>query len=272
MWGEAGDEEVPEPVVGGGEGLGQGTVVVVEHLAVVDPWGWVPGWGVEGSPEVEEEDGGGAGWSEIGGDVLGWLGDGDVGTDVVEAETTSEGTNHQKTTTAKSLNKEEEVDEGEGSLDNAKETGSEEGGVRSSDTDGLEDGWRVVVDGVDTGGVLPEEERATEEESVHDLSVAAKSLEWLPETETDSVALGLNGSINGVDLLLHVDLVDAKLADPAEVAEGLLALALEHKPSWRLADPDGSDEEETSWDQLNSEGNEPLSVGWGQVLGESVLS
>jgi hypothetical protein len=57
---EAADDEVPEPVVGGGRRLAQRPRVLVEHLAVDDPGGAVPRGRVEGGPEVEEEDGGGA--------------------------------------------------------------------------------------------------------------------------------------------------------------------------------------------------------------------
>jgi len=39
------------------------------------------------------------------------------------------------------------------------------------DTDGFEDCGAVVVDGVDSGGILPEEEGTTEEESVGDFGV-----------------------------------------------------------------------------------------------------
>ncbi len=45
---EARDEEIPEPVVGGCEGLGEGSHVLVEHFGVEDPGSGVPGWGVEG--------------------------------------------------------------------------------------------------------------------------------------------------------------------------------------------------------------------------------
>lgn len=42
LWREAADDEVPEPVVGGGGGLAEATGVHVEHFAVEDPGCAVP--------------------------------------------------------------------------------------------------------------------------------------------------------------------------------------------------------------------------------------
>jgi hypothetical protein len=49
------------------------------------------------------------------------------------------------------------TDDGYGSFDNTEDSGGEETGICSSYADRIEDGGGVVVDCVDTGGVLPEE-------------------------------------------------------------------------------------------------------------------
>lgn len=53
-------------------------------------------------------------------------------------------------------------------LNNAENASGEQTGVGASDAYGLEYGRRVVVDGVDTGTVLPDEERCTEEHTTED--------------------------------------------------------------------------------------------------------
>lgn len=42
LWGEPGNNEVPEPVGGSCCGLTKSTDVLAVHLGVVDPWGTVP--------------------------------------------------------------------------------------------------------------------------------------------------------------------------------------------------------------------------------------
>lgn len=42
LWGESGDNEVPEPVGSGGSSLTKSTDVLTVHLGVVNPWGSVP--------------------------------------------------------------------------------------------------------------------------------------------------------------------------------------------------------------------------------------
>lgn len=49
------------------------TGVGVEHLRVEDPWGTVPGGGVESGPEVEEEDGGSTTGAELARLVRSWV-------------------------------------------------------------------------------------------------------------------------------------------------------------------------------------------------------
>lgn len=151
LLGEAGDDEVPEPVVGGGEGLAEGAGVLVEHLRVDDPGGAVPRGGVEGGPEVEEEDGGDAARVEAVLGVVLRVGDLDVAADEVHAEAAADGAAHEQDAAAHVVDEPEDPDEGEDRLDDAEDARGEEGRVGACDADAAEDGGAVVVDGVNSG-------------------------------------------------------------------------------------------------------------------------
>ena len=108
----------------------------------------------------------------------------------------------------------------------------------------FEDSGRVVVNGVDTGSILPEEEHTSEHETVHHIAASSKSLEGLPETNTNGRSLVLQSLVNSGDLLGDVHVVGAQLADPAKVLHRLAATVLEEKPAGRFLDPQGSSEKE----------------------------
>ena len=107
------------------------------------------------------------------------LSNGNVCSVVVEAESTAKSSEHEMVAAAQSVDEEEEPDDGYGGFDNTKDSGGEETGIRSSYADRFEDGGGVVVDCVDAGGVLPEEEGAAEEEAVCYFAVIPEGLEWL---------------------------------------------------------------------------------------------
>ena len=153
---EARNDEVPEPVVCGGRGLPQGPRVLREHLRVDDPGGAVPGRGVEGGPEVEEEDGGDAARGEARVGVVGIrAGDADVGADVPHAEGAAGGADHEELGAAEAVDEPEEPDDGYDGLDDAEDARGEEAGAGAGDADGFEDGGGVVVlDGISTGRVF----------------------------------------------------------------------------------------------------------------------
>lgn len=200
-----------------------------------------------------------------------WVSDGNVSTNNPEADGATESSIHEKVTSTELVDKEEKPDQGEDSLDNTENTSGEERSVGASDTDVLEDSWAVVVDGVDARTVLPEEESSTKEHSPLNLSVLGDSAEWLPEAESDSGSLLLEGSVDSSNLLHHVDVGGAQGSDPAKVLEGMLTATFAHKPSWRLFDEEETDEHETSWDELDGERNKPLLVGWCHGLRNSVV-
>lgn len=152
---ESGDDKVPEPVVGGGVGLTEGSGVLVKHLRVENPRSTVPRGSVEGRVEVEEEDSSDTARREAG--VLAGfqlslgVGDLDVRADKVHAECATGGTDHEKVSATHMIDEDHQPDKGEGSLDNAKDTSCKEASVCTGYADALEYGRAVVVDGVDTG-------------------------------------------------------------------------------------------------------------------------
>lgn len=79
---------------------------------------------------------------------------GNIASDVEEAERAADSTDHEEAATAKLVDEEDEVDYCSDGFDDAEETGGEERGIDSGNTDGFEDCGAVVVDGVDSGKML----------------------------------------------------------------------------------------------------------------------
>lgn len=79
-----------------------------------------------------------------------WVGHGNVAADVPHAQTAGNGAVHEQSAAAEVVDEIEEPDEGDDGLDDAEDAGGQEGGVGAGDADGAEDGWGIVVDGVDT--------------------------------------------------------------------------------------------------------------------------
>ena len=148
--GESGDEEVPEPVRRAGTGLTEASDLSWEHLTVDDPWSTVPRWGVEGGPQVEEKDRRYTSRGQRSVRVGASAGNVDVCSDVPHAQAPANGTDHQELATAEVIDEEEQPDKRERGLHNSEKPGGEETSVCAGNAQGTEDGWRVVVDGVDT--------------------------------------------------------------------------------------------------------------------------
>lgn len=153
--GEPRDQEREQPVGSRDDGLSGGPDESGHDLRTVNPGGTVETGRVEDGPDVEEGDGRGTSGREWGswGIVL-RLGDGDVSSDVVHGERSTGGTDHEDGLSSESIDEVEQPDDGTQKLDETKDTGRQQGSVGSGDTDGLEYGGRVIVDGVDTGSVL----------------------------------------------------------------------------------------------------------------------
>lgn len=188
------------------------------------------------------------------------VGDGDVAADVPEAQGAAEGADEQEVPAAEVVDQYKKPEEGEGGFDDAEDAGGEEAGVGALHADGLEDGGGVVVDGVDPGGVLPEEEHESQEETVLDLTIPSEHAEGLPEAQSDGGALLLDGGVDGGHFFKHVDVVVGDLADPLEVVERQFALALGHEPSRRLADEEKTNEHHPRWNQLDRKRDQPLAM------------
>lgn len=268
---EARDEEVPEPVGPGGARLGQRPDVGIEHLRVDDPGCAVPGWRVERRPQVEEEDGCDTAPVEVVALVVGRVHDFDVCTHNPHADGSAGGTDQQQQPAADVVDKVQQPDDCHYSLDHAEDARGQKAGAVAFQPDALEHGRAVVVDGVDAGPVLPEEEHATEEQPVQDTLVRPGFLERPPEAKPDRGALVLQGLVNGPDLLNHVDMVGGDLADPAEVLDGLLAAATQEQPARRLFDEEKADNQKARWNQLDGKGDQPLLVAGSHGLLHSVL-
>ena len=88
-----------------------------------------------------------------------WLVDGDVDGNGQHGNGTTSGSDHENLPSSHLVDQEEDPEQGGAGLDDTKDTGSEETSVGTSDSQGLEDGGRVVVDGVDTSSVLEGKER-----------------------------------------------------------------------------------------------------------------
>ncbi len=159
MRGSLRDDKVVQPVGGGHEDLGNGAGSTVKRLSSEDPRDRIVAKRVKGGPDVKEDEGASTRPIERLLLVDSRLGDGDVGSDVVHGESTTGCGDHQKTATANSLNEDENEEKGTDGLDDTKDTGGQETSVGADDTERLEHGGGVVVDGVDSRAVLESEER-----------------------------------------------------------------------------------------------------------------
>lgn len=193
---------------------------------VDDPRGTVPSGGIDSSPQVEEEDGSNTSTIQVVLGVFCRTDNVDVGTNSIHAGGSADGTTEEELTTSELINQKEQPDNGEDSLDDTKDTIENTLSVASNTKTG-EDSRAVVVDGVDTGRVLPEEQHATQEEAVLQARRLEDSLEGLPEAQTNSSNLLLDGLVNSSHLLGDVNISFIELTNPAEVLHGLLATTLE---------------------------------------------
>ena len=138
----------------------------------------------------------------------------DVGADNPETDGASEGTPEKQLATADVVDQEEQPDNRYRSLDDTENPGHDL--VHGpGDTNTLEHRGTVVVDGVDTGAILPEEEHESQEQSPHHPGIRGGRLEWLPETSADLGLLFLQGLVNASDFLDNVDIAFGQLANPA---------------------------------------------------------
>jgi hypothetical protein len=188
------------------------------------------------------------------------------------------------------IDEDQNPDDGEYGLDHTEDTGGQEGGAGTADTDRgeyLEESlaylftdiisfirthsWGIVVDSVNSGSILPHEQHASKEQAPHDLAVPSGGLEGLPETFTNRSGLLLKNQVKRSDFFNDVKVVGGQIANPAKILDGLLAAVLGHEPAGALPDPEGSEEKHTGGNELNGEGDDPLSVVGRKSLLDSIV-
>jgi hypothetical protein len=162
------DGESKEPVRSGNDGLRRGSNKGGHDLGSKDPGSTVPGRSVETSPDVEERDGGDTSRAQLGTrSVVLWLGDGDIGTDVVHADGASSSSDDEQGLSAEPVYQVEQPYDSSGEFDQSaadwekvtddqrtlddvlhinhlQDSGSQETGVGPGHSDGPEDGRRVL--------------------------------------------------------------------------------------------------------------------------------
>lgn len=104
------------------------------------------------------------------------------------------------------------------------------------------------------------EKHATKEQSVEDLLVACSSLERRAKTRANARSISSNGCVNQANFLNNIEVVSRKISDPAKVLECLVASVLGEEPTWAFPQKEGTNQKASTWNELNSEGNEPLAV------------
>ena len=137
-----------------------------------------------------------------------------------------------------------------------------------------------VVDRVDAGAVLEHEQRRGDEQAAEQGRVAEDVAERGPEAEADGLLVGLDRGLDLGELLGEVRVGSVELADPAQVAEGLVAATLLDEPcrksarsrratrrtARRLLEDGRAEQVETGRDELDVERDDPLLARGADVL------
>ena len=123
----------------------------------------------------------------------------------------------------------------------------------------LEDDGRVIVDGLNTREGLEEDQSHTEQEP---LSVVVDDKELLGDPEQTRVSsessLGLDTLGDFVQLESEVRVVLGDTTDSGKILDGLLTLVDHQQPSRGFGDEEGTDQEESSGEELDEHGELPL--------------
>ena len=139
--------------------------------------------------------------------MLGGLRDLDVRSHIPHAQTATDRTNHQEPSSSELIDEEEKIDDGSNGLDDSKQASGKQRCVCALNTNALEYRGRIIIDGVDTRSVLPEEEHSSKEESPLDVFIAGEELERLPEPLATSSFLTLDVLIHGVYFFLNINII-----------------------------------------------------------------
>ena len=244
------DNEVPEPVGGGGESDTLGTDREREDLADNDPSSGTPGGGETEDVDADEHDedgGGGGGAGESGAD------DGD---DEL-ADQHERGTPDEDLATTEALN----GPEGKRRGDDVDDVGDERDEERILDTRLLEEGCAVVEDEVDTGPLL---EHLQEDTDQHTAEVARGS-EALEAVGPAGLANRHLVVVVGLDLgklVLDVGGIAGLATEGGERLAGVVRATLLDVPTRGLREEEETDGEQDGPDELDRDGN---AVGGGGV-------
>lgn len=162
----------------------------------------------------------------------------------------------------------DEQEDGRGdNLDGAVDAGREERAVRRRHADRLEDLGGVVADGVGAAELLPKHDAEGEEEALAD----AGEEDLAPGDALGGVELLFDGRPDLGHFLHNHGVVDVFGADVGEGGDGLLMSTLLTEPTWTLLEKAESDEHQATGDQLDADGDAPLTSAGGDAKGDAVV-
>lgn len=263
--GDDGDDAVPQPVRGGGEGDTTGTDGEGEDLADNDPGAGAPGAGEEEDVDADEGDHGGDGARVVA------VGDADDGDEEL-ADDHAQGTPEEEGATADLLNGVEGEGGGE-DVDDGGDHGEEEGVLDCAEL--LEEGGAEVEDEVDTGPLLHHLEGGTEDGAA-DVGVGVEDVS--AEAVDPAVEVARVGNDGHLVLVVGLDLVKLELdvlgvgslaTDAGESLTGSLLVVLADEETGGLGEEEETGSEDESPEHLQSNGD-TVGARVGAVLGAIV--
>lgn len=182
-----------------------------------------------------------------------------VSTEEEQAQRQTDGTGDQRDTTTDPVDDKEPKEQGADKLDGPVDTSGEQRVLGADETELLKDDGRVVVDGLDTGEGLEEDQTHTEEQP---LSVGVHDKELLGDPEQTRVStessLGLDSLGDLVEFKRQVRVVLGDSTDSDEVLDGQLSLVDHQQPPRRLGHEKGTDEQKGGGEELDEDGELPL--------------
>jgi hypothetical protein len=182
-----------------------------------------------------------------------------VSTEEEQAQGETDRTGDQGDTTSNPVDDEETKDQGTDKFDGPVNPGGEQRVLGADESELLKDDGTVVVDRLDTGKGLEEDQSETEEQS---LPVGVDDEEFLGDPEHTRVSsessFGLDSLGDLVELESEVRVVLGDPTDSGQVLDGQLTLVDHQQPPGRLGYEEGSYEQERSGEELDEYGELPL--------------
>jgi hypothetical protein len=119
---------------------------------------------------------------------------------------------------------------------------------------------------------LPDEEGSRDEHATEEETFAENLTERCPETGTDCGAIVFDLDVDLVHLVDEVRLLRREVANEAQVLDGFVPAVPRDQPTRRFFDEEGNTgEEESTRDELDGEGDEPLLARRRDVLSDTVV-